>query len=325
MQNKNFTSTRTRILQILNHLQPLSIDEIADFADCSTTQASRELEWLIVLGLPIRRKDRIYTLSRIVSLLDPDRIQRKVSVHSPELSENITVLDETESTNEYLLRKLSEFRQPVTVCIAEHMSAGRGRRGRTWYGGAYQNIMLSIAWNFDDGRRYFPGLSLAVAVMVCQCLHEYAESAFQVKWPNDILWNNKKLSGILVEVQHSTAVIGVGVNCELNQEQVTSIQKPVATLDDILCKPVDRSDLAASLMLHLDRGLKRYSNFGFEVFRNQWIELHAQQNRLVRTDGSTPIEGVAIGVDHDGALRLRTATGEIHAVSSGEISIFTDA
>ena len=325
MQNTNFTSKRTRILQILNRLRPLSIDEIADLANCSTALASRELEWLIVLGLPIRRKDRTFSLNRTVSLLDPDRIQRKVRMHNPGLSENIIVLDETESTNEYLLRKLSEFKQPVTVCIAEHMSAGRGRRGRTWYGGAYQNIMLSIAWSFDDGCRYFPGLSLAVAVMVCQCLHEYADSAFQVKWPNDILWNNKKLSGILVEVQHSTAVVGIGVNCALDQEQVTSIQRPVATLDDILYKPVDRSDLAALLIIFLDKGLKSYSNSGFDAFRNQWIELHAQQNRLVRTDGSTPIVGTAIGVDHDGALRLRTATGEIHAVSSGEISILTDA
>lgn len=320
----NFTSMRTRILQILNHLQPLSIGEIAKFANCSTAQASRELEWLIVHGLPIKRKGSVFTLNRTVELLDPDQIQRTVSTHNSGLSENIIVLEETESTNEYLLRKLTEFKYPATVCIAEHMSAGRGRRGRTWHGGAYQNIMLSIAWNFDDGRRYFPGLSLAVAVMVCKCLHEYAQSVFQVKWPNDILWNNKKISGILVEVQHSTAVVGVGVNCTLNHEQVDSIQKPVAILEEISSKPVDRSELAALLMIHLDKGLKMYSNSGFKIFRNQWIELHAQQNQLVRTDGDTPIEGIAVGVDIDGALCLRTGTGEIHTVSSGEISILTD-
>ena len=323
-QNMNVTSTRTRILQILNHLQPLSIDEIADVANCSTAQASRELEWLIVHGLPMKRKGSVFTLNRTIGLLDPDQIQRDVSMHNPGLSENVIVLEETESTNEYLLRKLSEFKQPATVCIAEHMSAGRGRRGRTWHGGAYQNIMLSIAWNFGEGRRYFPGLSLAVAVMVCKCLHEYADSVFQVKWPNDILWNNKKISGILVEVQHSTAVVGIGVNCALNQEQVASIQKPVAILEEISSKPVDRSELAALLTIHLDQGLKMYSKSGFEVFRNQWIELHAQQNQLVRTDGVTPIEGIAIGVDIDGALCLRTVSGEIHTVSSGEISILTD-
>ena len=102
------------------------------------------------------------------------------------------------------------------ACLCEHQLAGRGRRGRVWEDGTGRDLCLSLLWRFGAGEARAQGLSLGVGVAVARALESTGASGIGLKWPNDIVWQDWKLGGILIEGSVSgrdwVVVIGVGVN-----------------------------------------------------------------------------------------------------------------
>ena len=310
------------VLDSLQNLKPVKLSKISIQSGLSVEEVESIVNWLIEIGVPLiwSSEDRVKLLRQVIPL-DLDYIRKSVAVTDSDIAQRVTVLDHVDSTNEFLLNLATQQSIHKHACIAEYMSAGRGRRRRKWSGSAYENVMLSIAWDFSKDIRFLSGLSLAVAVIVVQCLSELTNEALQVKWPNDILWEYRKLSGILLETRDTTAVIGIGINCSLSDDNRNAIDQPVACLSDLPDYSANRSVLVSRLLCSLGHGLEKFMKQRLEPFRQEWMQKHAYSNKRILTDGMNPREGTAIGIDGNGALLLKLDSGEIIPVQAGEISI----
>lgn len=311
-----------RIVSELGVGERLSAEKLARRLELPEQSVSSAIDWMRSIGLPIARvSDGAFVLERMIQPLNETAIREALSKHDRMLAARMHLFAAIDSTNEFLMQHSGNGSIHKRTCIAEHMTAGRGRRGRVWEGGAFQNLMLSMAWDLTGSSVKVSGLSLAVAVMVVQCMGRLHGGEFEVKWPNDVLWRGRKLSGILIELRGSVAVIGIGVNCDLTGQDLAPVARPAASLGEITGTDVDRTRLAAELIASLDAGMRRFEAEGFAGFRDAWTQLHAFSGRTARTDDRRPREGQIVGVDRDGALLLRTSGGEMVAICAGEISV----
>ena len=128
----------------------------------------------------------------------------------------VTVLPVIDSTNQYLLDRLDEL-ESGDACVAEYQQAGRGRRGRKWFSPFGANLYLSMYWRLEQGPAAAIGLSLVIGIVIAEVLQSLGADNVRVKWPNDIYLQDRKLSGILVELTGKTGdaaqiVSGAGIN-----------------------------------------------------------------------------------------------------------------
>lgn len=310
----------TTVLNSIQELIPKSKEEIALETGLPITTVVDVLEFITDIGLPlIWAGDDIVRLYRRIIPLDVVYIRKIVSENDLSTSNLIEVYDTVDSTNEFLLARCGSQSIHKQVCIAEHMSHGRGRQNKKWFTGAFENIMMSVGWCHDSDIRKISGLSLAVSVMVVRVLSRFTRKTFQVKWPNDVLCEGGKLCGILVEIRESSIIVGVGVNCQLSEPEINAIEQPVVGLNNFFDVAPLRSELIASLIIELYKGLDVFSNEGLKPFKEEWTHLHANQGKRMRLNGSPSREGVAVGINDDGAILLRSIDDGILPIYAGEV------
>ena len=224
--------------------------------------------------------------------------------------------------------ELAELGAPSgRVLAALHQSAGRGRRGRSWWSTPGDSLTFSLLWRFPSDTP-LSGLSLAVGVALAQALEGLAIPGVALKWPNDVLLGveQRKLAGVLIElvpgVRLQAAVIGVGVNLRLPREMPTELQRTATALLETGLPLPSQSILLARLLAALYATLGKFTEAGFALLREEWLIRHAFQGRAVRllSDFADPLEGRCLGVDVDGALLLETTEG-IQRIISGEVSL----
>jgi len=265
--------------------------------------------------------------------LDSGLIRESMAPVAQEQLRQLTLLQATDSTNTAILR-LARDRQHAHAVLAECQTEGRGRRERSWHSPAGGNIYLSLGWWFRDCRWPLSTLPLIVAIAVCRALARAGLRGHGIKWSNDILVQDKKLAGILVELQSAgsspaLAVIGVGLNVRMPApepgETEIKIDRPWT---DLFCqlKPGDagisRNRLVSFLLDELLEALVAFERAGFEGFSDEWRELDLLQAKRIQLEHNGQIlTGVAHGVDKNGGLLLETATSGIQVFHSGEVSI----
>ena len=247
---------------------------------------------------------------------------------------SIEVVDRLPSTNATLVERLREASRSArdshgrglraddlrpTMLVAIEQTQGRGRLGRNWLAGADTSLTFSLS--MPMARADWSGLSLAVGVALAGAL-DPSGHRIGLKWPND-LWlrqsGGRKLGGILIEAiglgDHRMAVIGIGLNV-----RPLHLAEPVASLSEIDPQATPMSALAA-LMPALARALLRFELEGFGGFESAYAGRDLLRGHpVVTTDTACP-RGDALGVDADGALRVRDATGAVHRVVGGEVSV----
>lgn len=249
---------------------------------------------------------------------------------------DIDSLAECASTNTELLARAERGAPSGSVLVTDRQTAGRGSRGRSWLASPEASLTFSLLWRFDGGLERMSGLSLAVGLAVVEALETCGASGVTLKWPNDILHDNAKLGGILVELHNEVrhdgcgetnsamAVIGIGLNLLLpdNIGDGEGFALTPAALERVVSPLPERHDLFARLLIALARVFDRFACGGFAALREQWQKRHAWQDRPVRLlrDGSVLKEGICLGADDDGALLLRTADG-VERCLSGDLSI----
>ena len=240
---------------------------------------------------------------------------------------NLEILDEVDSTNKVLLQK-SALGAPHGSCVAaELQTAGRGRRGRTWFAGIGGGVAFSVLWRFDQGAGFLSGLSLAVGVAVVRALHAAGVAGAMLKWPNDVLYHYRKLAGILIEMQGDVSgpcavVIGIGLNLKLSELVLEHIDQPAVDIFSITRQMPQRNRMMALILSHLADVLTLFGQQGFSALREEWKSYHSYQGKSVRLlmpDG-TQREGVLLDVADDGALLLETPDG-LGRYTAGEISL----
>jgi len=227
---------------------------------------------------------------------------------------SIKCFDEIGSTNDYLLAQKTVERK---VCLTERQLQGRGRRGRPWYSGRSDSILMSLGYTLQ---RNCHGLSLVSGLSIVTSITELGLDQLRLKWPNDITINGKKLCGVLVELRGNNCIIGIGLNMNLSKEISETINQEWIDLSS-LDVYVNRDELTALLIVHHDRFVEQFKKFGFSKFANHWNALHIYHQSKVKV--SMPrrtIHGIVRGVDSDGALIIQHQD-DIMRISSATASI----
>jgi BirA family biotin operon repressor/biotin-[acetyl-CoA-carboxylase] ligase len=214
---------------------------------------------------------------------------------------------------------------------------GRGRFGRHWYSPFGENIYYSSRWHFDCDLSRLSGLSLVVSLAILATLHEVGiKDNICVKWPNDILWYDKKLCGNLIEViaesnGSAEVVIGIGLNVNSSSSQKMVDEnsplpdKPWCSLYDITNSQINRNTLIAGLTIHLDQYLKDFIQHGFASFISKWHQADYLQGKNITVSHLTgSLSGKAMGVNETGQLIMQDETKVTHYLSSGDTSLRAD-
>ncbi len=300
-------------------------EEVARSLGRSRATLSEALKRVPDLGLEIFSvRGRGYRLAEPLEFLDAAAIAKRIAGTGVRLE----VVDEIDSTSTRLLEMANAGAASGTCLAAEWQSAGRGRRGRSWVSALGGSLTFSLLWRFERGAGHLAGLSLAVGVAVARALAACGVERVQVKWPNDVVVDFRKLAGILVETSGemqgpSVAVIGVGVNYRLGESVLERIDQPVIDVAHCASSVPSRSALLGELLAHLASALADFEAQGFASVRDAWRASHAYQGRRVRVvpPRDAPYDADVVDVAPDGALVVALPGGATVSLSSAEISL----
>lgn len=294
------------LLTYLADCQPKVRFELEKFS----LDIEEDIKQLRELGLEIVVNGQNYCLVPSLPLLNPQQISTALFPYSIHYQPIIS------STNEWILQNIPSLKKG-DLCVAEYQTAGRGRRGRQWLSPFAGQIILSFYWTFDP-RKPIEGLSLVIGLAIAEVLN------VQVKWPNDMLFEGRKLGGILVEIANHknglmNLVIGVGINVSLPKQ--TEISQPYAQLSEI-DPDIDRQALFPTLIQHLYTRLERFEKEGINAeFQQAWKNHNVFFNSEVNViTEQRVISGIEQGIDERGYLKVRCGD-EIRMFSGGEVSL----
>lgn len=226
---------------------------------------------------------------------------------------SIEILPEIDSTNTELMRRARHAAHDPILLIAERQTAGRGRLGRAWHGEVGHALTFSLGLPYQP--QNWSGLSLAVGLSLAESLGP----DIQLKWPNDLWRQHKKLGGILIEAASqggkSYAVIGIGLNIQLPPAQ--DLRTPPAAIADFW------QEATAPMVLEritqpLLKTLKEFEMHGFAPLQERFNARDAL--RGLKVQSSDALEGLCEGVDSQGALQLLTSQGR-QTIHSSEVSV----
>lgn len=275
------------------------------------------------LGLSVHKvRGRGYRLEAPLQLLDEARL----NCQGDGPGWLAYVVPSLDSTNAEALRLLSSLPTLPFYVLAERQTSGRGRRGRSWVSPFGENIYYSLVLRIDGGMRQLEGMSLAVGLALLQVVRDCGVSSAGLKWPNDVLVGERKLAGILLELSGDPAdvchvVIGIGLNVNMLAAEVGAIGQPWTSMRMELGRQLDRNELVCALNRQLSHYLDIQLRHGFAALQDEWQRSHLWQLRPVAlTAGGEPVEGVVLGVDQSGAVRMQVE-GIERVFSGGELSL----
>lgn len=303
----------------------------------ATLGVSRTAVWKLVADLRRTGVDvasverRGYRLVESCELLDASAIRKAAERPGGPLAGEVEVIFATDSTNERLYDEPAPRAGSPRILFAEIQRAGRGRRGRSWLAPFGSGLTFSIAWTYADAPAELSALSLAVGVQVAETLRAEGAGEAMLKWPNDIVWQNRKIGGLLIQLKleaggAASVVVGLGLNLALPGEARAGLAAPgvmpVADLREAMggLRP-GRNVLAGRLVAAICQGLERFGRQGFAPFAARWQQLDSLAGAEVRVTQSTGIvEGRSLGADRDGALRVETG-GRVERYFAGDVSL----
>ncbi len=214
-----------------------------------------------------------------------------------------------------------------TICVTDHQTAGRGRRGRTWSDPAGKALMFSYLARVSRAPAELATLSLLVGIVVAESL----PLAPQLRWPNDLVLNGGKVAGILVELvtppdQPLFAIIGIGINANLTADELPPTDRlPATSLLVEGGEEIDRIALLEGLGAGLDAALELFDREGFAPFVERYATLDGLAGHAITLKlPQESVPGTAVGIDAQGHLVLRLADGSEQAFSAGEVERVLD-
>ncbi len=316
------------ILALLADGQFHSGTELAEALNISRSAVWKQLNGLAHLGLQHAAvSGKGYRLERPLELLDENKILATLDEKARASISAIEVFDQIPSTNTYLVGRALENAPSGSICFAEQQTAGKGRRGRHWVSPFGSNIYLSILWRFQANPMAIAGLSLAIGVAVIRALKFHFAETFQLKWPNDIYYQDKKLGGILVEVSGESdgpcaAVIGLGLNLYLPETAATEITQQWTDLTQVTGQQrLNRNALSGALLNQLLLVISEFEELGISSYVDEWRRYDCLKDKAATLFiGQRSYEGIVQGIDDNGLLLLTRPDGSTQAYASGEVS-----
>ena len=321
---KTFSASQMDLLHCLADGQCHSGSQLGLLLKVSRTAIWKRIAQLISLGVPIERlPQQGYRLSHPMIFLNEQRITQALRISQ---STHLHLFASIDSTNRLL--KTLPHSSEIEICCSEMQTQGRGRFGRDWYSPFGQHIYCSSRWYFDCDLSRLSGLALVVSLAVLNALSHYGiQEHLRIKWPNDVLWQDKKLCGSLIEVvgeSNSCAdvIIGIGINVNGLSQAHPIAGKDWCSLYDITGQYIDRNELIARVLNALNYHLEQFKLLGFSAFLDAWQMVDYLEGKCIAvTNPLGKLKGIAKGVNDGAQLILQTAAGDIHYLSSGDTSL----
>ncbi len=302
----------------------VSGEEISDRLQCSRTAIWKQIEELRKEGYQIEaRPKKGYRL-----LYRPDRVapeEVKLHLSTNRFGQQIRYRQQVDSTQLLAHEWAREGVEEGALVITEEQVQGRGRLGRTWVSPPRSGIWMSLILQPSIPLIQAPQLTLLTSVALTRALRKATDLEIQIKWPNDLLIQGKKICGILTETrgeqdQVQYVVVGMGINVNVTESSWPEDVKKTATSLAIEGKRTyPRAQLIAEILKELEGLYDAYLIHGFDPIRILWEEYAGMLGRQIRTltpDG--PVEGTAVGLDSSGALLIQRG-GQVSPVFSAEI------
>ncbi len=306
----------------------VSGEALANTLGLSRVAVWKRLEILSEAGFRFEAiRNRGYRLLEEPTSLHPDLIQ--VYFNQEGINKPVYFLDSIDSTNTEGMRRLGNGAVAPGLVIARTMSAGRGRLGRSWMAMDTGNLYFSFIFRPNQPLEQLSRLSLWVGLKVCEALRANWDIPVQLKWPNDLLFQGKKLAGMLAESTIDTdhvrhLVFGIGLNVNPNTDHwLTDLANKATSLALAKGQALPLHHVAAVLAKTVFEAYDTYMEGRYMAdFETLWTRFDALENQPVKVRrGETLIEGVAAGLDPTGALKITTADGNKIAVHAGDVTL----
>lgn len=313
------------LIRLLADGQFCSGEKLGQQLGVSRAAVWKKIQKLELLGLSCQSvRGKGYCIAGGVDLLENNTLQSFVDETLGVGAVRVDLRLQIGSTNTVVLEQAERCASGY-VCLAEQQKSGRGRLGRSWFSPFARNIYLSMLWHFPAGAGALDGLSLVVGLAVVRTLTRCGLVGATLKWPNDVLVQNKKIAGILLEMRGDAAgacsvVIGVGLNVIMSPEGAQQINQPWTDLASHVPE-IKRNEVAAVLIYELYQAVSSFQNSGFLPFKHEWESLDAFRGQAVRVHmGDQVVNGFAAGISDRGEFCLKI-DNTLRVFSGGEVTI----
>lgn len=314
-----FTERLAKLTDLLADDAYHSGEDLAIQMGTSRANIWKSIQKLRELGLPIHAApNKGYRLSSTFSCLKPDAIEEELA--SKGINIPIHYQSSMDSSNEEAFRQLRANQREPMIILTEQQSQGRGRMGKTWSSPVLQNLYLSILTFLPPNFGHLGTLGLHVSLGVAQSLQAYLPHPVQIKWPNDLICQDQKIAGILIEsiaeAQRTVPfIIGIGVNVN-----ATEGSTPYASLAQLSGTSINRHDLLVNLIASIQRCLDSHRESGFQKAYPKWQALdYLRDQHITCMQGQETIEGIARSITPSGELIIEQSNGQRWHVSHGEV------
>jgi BirA family biotin operon repressor/biotin-[acetyl-CoA-carboxylase] ligase len=257
--------------------------------------------------------------------LNADTLKR--STQTRLLGQVVHYWDEADSTNAVLVRLSKEGAVEGTVVIADAQTQGRGRIGKPWFSPPGVNLHLSVLLKPPIPLNEARLLTLIGSLAVADAVEAHGVKV-QVKWPNDVLVNDKKIAGVLAEVQTHDGrveqmILGIGANLNIDRPSMDQLLGDAAlgatSLREVLGRTVDRNAFAARLLESLEQRYFDFRAHGKRPLLKEWRSRSFLGRRVTVREENMHVEGVAMDLDEEGCLLVNLDDGSIVRVREGEV------
>jgi BirA family biotin operon repressor/biotin-[acetyl-CoA-carboxylase] ligase len=271
-------------------------------------------------------RSRGYRLTARPTALDALLIQ----AHLPsDVDCRVVVLDSIDSTNDEAMRRINENASLPLAVIAREQTKGRGRLGRTWLSEPNGNLYLSFAFHPQVPPGQLPTMTPWVGVNLCNLLADHAGVEPRIKWPNDLLINDRKVGGILAEARLDAdrihdLVIGCGLNLLTpSAGWPDELADRAVALDEAAGAPLDHNAFAAELITRLLKTCLAFQDGHYaDRLAELWHRYDALRDQPVTLlQSRQEISGTGHGIDSSGALVLELADGSLRTFHAGEVTL----
>lgn len=286
-------------------------------------RTAEEASLLQTLGFELQRGSLV--IPKSIEYLDAALIKQGLREEREVNQHNVRVKNCVGSTNRELLTVAEHRDISNTIVFAELQIDGRGRFGRAWQSPLGRNLAMSLGVRITRTSTNPGMISLVVGVAIASAIAELGIGSVSLKWPNDILFEGRKVGGILIDVAHVSnpleLVVGIGLNVGGGALVQEMIGQPVADLMEYCSFPL-RNKLAVSTVRNVYQSIHGFEASGFQPFHDRWSELDALRGKPVEFSSQKEgFHGIARGIKDSGELCIELENGKIHYVIAGDVSI----
>jgi BirA family transcriptional regulator, biotin operon repressor / biotin---[acetyl-CoA-carboxylase] ligase len=202
------------------------------------------------------------------------------------------------------------------VAATDYQTGGKGRHGREWVAPQGSSILASVMLH-PPAERHLPELSLVAALAAAEAVEGATELTAQIKWPNDVMLNRRKVAGILSELSESTVVVGIGINVNQTREELPlNAPTPPGSLHTLSGGTYDRAQLLGSLLFRLERIYDGWRHGGLADLYGEIGARDFLRGRRITVDGEP---ATALQILRDGRLEVEAGHGVTRVVESGQV------